>query len=461
MCTFYSFLPAIFLISSSGTTSTFGFVNRTQSGTRRNAISRIISSFLSTAQDKKLFMQRQMHKQVRIGFVGDVMIGRGIDAILPFSVDGTLHESYVKDAKGYVTLATRENGPINQSELASKGSSYIWGDVIDEIRSPDALVINLETALTTSNDWAKDKSINYRSHPNNVASLLSAGVDVATLANNHVLDWGKDGLKDTVSALQNAGIHTSGAGISIEEATKPTFFQIKPKDETCTTGNSKMEVEAVTAAIVAVGFPSAGVPMSWKAGKDKCGVNVEHEPSMAVAEKIVGSVNKSAAQCGYSPDIVIVSLHWGSNWGWGTPSQWRAFAHHLIDLGVDFVVGHSSHHVKGMEIYKGKFISYGLGDFINDYEGIVGQGYENFRHDLSCLYIPSFDLEKRQVVKVDIIPCKIKNLKVQRAKEVRDISWLQNAFNREGSSLGTSCDIHPSSDDTINLQLVWTANSSK
>lgn len=450
MCTFSPYLSAILLFSTTGATNTFGFVNRTHSGTRRGVISRIISSVLSTThQNNNIFM----NKQVRIGFVGDVMIGRGIDAILPFSVDGTLHESYVKDAKDYVTLATRVNGPLNQSELVSKGSSYIWGDVIDEVRSPDALVINLETTLTTSNDWAKDKGINYRSHPSNVASLSEAGVDVATLANNHVLDWGKAGLRDTVSALQDAEIHTSGAGDSIEDATKPAFFQIQGRDKTDT--KRTIEVGAITAAVVAVGFPSAGVPISWKAGKDKCGVNFEHEPSIAVAEKIVNSVNKNAAQLGYSPDIVIASLHWGSNWGWGTPYQWRTFAHHLIDLGVDFVVGHSSHHVKGMEIYKGKFISYGLGDFINDYEGIVGQGYEDFRHDLSCLYIPSFDLEKRQVVDVDIIPCKIKNLKVQRATEVRDITWLQHAFNREGSSLGTSCKIHPSSNGAINLQLAW------
>lgn len=158
---------------------------------------------------------------------------------------------------------------------------------------------------------------------------------------------------------------------------------------------------------------------------------------------------------GSSPDILIVSLHWGSNWGWGTPAEWRTFAHHLIDLGVDFVVGHSSHHVKGMEIYKGKFISYGLGDFINDYEGIVGQGYENFRNDLSCLYIPSFDLETRQVVDVDIIPCKIKNLKVQRATDVKDIAWLQNAFNREGKALGSSCKPVHTYNRTTNLKLFW------
>lgn len=456
MCLFSPFLPAILLLSSA-TTTAYGFVNRTESRTRRNAISRIMSSFLSTARKQNMFT----HNQVRIGFVGDVMIGRGIDAILPFSVDGTLHESYMKDAKGYVKLATRENGSLNESELASKGSSYIWGDVIDDLRSLDALVINLETSLTTSNDWAKDKGINYRSHPNNVASLLLAGVDVATLANNHVLDWGKAGLKETVSTLQNAGINSCGAGNSIKDATKPTFFQIKGTDKSSKHADSKTQGETITAAVVAVGFPSAGVPLSWKAGKDKCGVNFEHEPSIAVAEKIVNNVNKNAAQDGYSPDIVIVSLHWGSNWGWGTPSQWRTFAHHLIDSGVDFVVGHSSHHVKGMEIYKGKFISYGLGDFLNDYEGIVGQGYENFRNDLSCLYIPSFDLEKRQIVDVDIVPCKIKNLKVQRAKEVADISWLQNAFNREGLSLGTSCKVHPSKNGTVNLQLAWTENSSK
>ena len=390
-----------------------------------------------------------MHSNtIRLGFVGDVMIGRGIDTILPSSVDSTLHESYMKDANGYVRIAVRENGPLSKAELEDKGHRYIWGDVADELESSDALIINLETTLTQSNDWNRDKGIHYKSHPSNVASLSAIGVKVATLANNHVLDWGEEGLKETISVLDLAGINYSGAGSNVNIAKRPTFFKIDV-DPTSPKGRS------VTIAIQAIGFPSAGVPIEWQARKNKCGVNFAEDLSEEVAKTAFDAVEKRAAELGKVPDIIIFSLHIGSNWNWGIPLKWRIFAHKLIDLGADVVVGHSSHHVKGMEVYKNKFISYGLGDFLNDYEGIVGQGYEDFRNDLSALYLPVIDLQTKKLLKVDIIPCKIKHLKVQRATDSSDIAWLKSTFNREGEGLGTSCEIENTASGHNNLKLIW------
>ena len=388
---------------------------------------------------------------IRLGFVGDVMIGRGIDAILPFSVEGTIHESYMKDANGYVRLAVRENGPLPHAELEEKRSSYIWGDLIEDLKSPDALIVNLETSLTRSNNWDQNKGIHYRSHPNNVESLSAIGVKAATLANNHVLDWGEEGLKETMRTLDVAGISYAGAGIDEKIAKKPTFLTI----EVPAVADSTRGEEIVTVAVLAIGFPSAGVPTDWHASKNQCGVNVEEEVNEEVAKRAFESIQKRAKELRTVPDITIVSLHWGSNWNWGNPSKWRKFAHTLVDLGVDVVIGHSSHHVKGMEVYKNKFIAYGLGDFLNDYEGIVGQGYEDYRNDLSALYLPVIDLKTKELLQVDIIPCKIKHLKVQRATDASDVAWLQSTFNREGSGLGTSCKIETTATSGTRLKLEW------
>ena len=133
---------------------------------------------------------------IRFGFTGDVMIARAIDAILPIRTDGTLHEPCMKHADEYVQLAEQQNGALDQDEITEKGYSYIWGNLIEELGSmPDYLVVNLETSLTTCEDWTEEKGIHYRAHPKNVEVLEEIGVrGVATLANNHVLDWGIGGL---------------------------------------------------------------------------------------------------------------------------------------------------------------------------------------------------------------------------------------------------------------------------
>ncbi|MDZ7801071.1 MAG: CapA family protein [Trueperaceae bacterium] len=84
----------------------------------------------------------------------------------------------------------------------------VWGDVLHELQRvrPDARIVNLETAVTTSDDWDRQKGIHYRMHPGNVALLRAAGIDVAVLGNNHVLDWGAGGLRETLTVLRDAGV---------------------------------------------------------------------------------------------------------------------------------------------------------------------------------------------------------------------------------------------------------------
>ena len=184
------------LITASTLFSTIGFGSWSVSQTPRGtALIGLVACF----EIKKNMTSKNI---IRFGFVGDVMIGRGIDAILPFSVDGMLHESYMKDASGYVNIAERATGPLPKVCMEKEGFSYIWGDVRNDLKSADALIVNLESSLTESNDWDRNKGIHYRSHPRNAESLSTIDVDVATLANNHVLDWGDTGLKGESLALR-------------------------------------------------------------------------------------------------------------------------------------------------------------------------------------------------------------------------------------------------------------------
>ena len=101
-----------------------------------------------------------------------------------------------------------------------------------------------------------------------------------------------------------------------------------------------------------------------------------------ISEKTVAHIKQAVQGVKRAGDIVVVSIHWGGNRGYAIPSAQTRFAHKLIDAaGVDIIHGHSSHHVKGIEICKDKPIIYGCGDFLTDYEGISGQ--EGYRGDLA------------------------------------------------------------------------------
>jgi poly-gamma-glutamate synthesis protein (capsule biosynthesis protein) len=135
---------------------------------------------------------------------GDVMTGRGIDQVLAHPSHPELYEDWVHDARDYVRLAERASGPIP----APVPRDYLWGDALHDIDvvRPDAVIVNLETAVTTANRPWPGKGIHYRMNPANIASLLAGRLGVCALANNHALDWGHEGLRQTLVALHQATV---------------------------------------------------------------------------------------------------------------------------------------------------------------------------------------------------------------------------------------------------------------
>lgn len=177
---------------------------------------------------------------------GDVMTGRGIDQVLLHPSNPILHEPYVESACEYVDMAEKVNGLIPKPVTFS----YVWGDAISELAqvAPAARIVNLETSITTSEDY-DPKEINYRMHPANTPCLTAAQIDCCGLANNHVMDWGTAGLIDTLAVLKSAGIKTAGAGRNLAEALEPAVIQC---------GGSRV-------LMFAFGMPDSGVPRQWAA----------------------------------------------------------------------------------------------------------------------------------------------------------------------------------------------------
>jgi poly-gamma-glutamate capsule biosynthesis protein CapA/YwtB (metallophosphatase superfamily) len=366
---------------------------------------------------------------VKIFLCGDVMTGRGIDQILPYPSNPELKEPFVKDARDYIIFAEEVNGKINYPV----SFDYIWGDALKELEKEkvDLRIINLETTITTSNNFLP-KGINYRMNPKNIDVLKVFKVDVACLANNHILDFGEEGLLETIETLKKNGILTVGAGKNIKEASKPAVIKIDPF--------RKVRVESGKVSVMIFNYAdvSSGVPIWWKAEKNKAGVNLtidkrEFEYGLTFPQINIdyntdenGLYPRSSALYQRS-SVVIFSIHWGPNWGYEISEEERNFAYRLIDeVNVDIVFGHSSHHFKGIETYKGKLIIYGAGDFINDYEGIGG--YEEFRGDLVLGYV--VEIENLKINKLILLPFRIKKFRLNYCTD-EEIDWIFNVLKRE------------------------------
>jgi poly-gamma-glutamate synthesis protein (capsule biosynthesis protein) len=146
-------------------------------------------------------------------------------------------------------------------------------------------------------------------------------------------------------------------------------------------------------------------------------------------------------------DIVVASVHWGSNWGYKVPTEQRAFAHGLVEVaGVDVVHGHSSHHAKAVEVYEGRLILYGCGDLLNDYEGIGG--YEAFRDDLALMYFVALAPATGHLVRLAITVLQIRRFRLQRALR-EDTLWIGDVLTREGARFGTRAE--PTGSSTLML----------
>ena len=349
---------------------------------------------------------------VTLFLAGDVMLGRGIDRILPHPGDPRLHERHAHSAELYVRLAEAMHGPVPRHG----GFAYVWGEALAALRAaaPDLRIVNLETSVTASDD-AWPKGINYRMHPANVACLTEAGIDCCGLANNHVLDWGEAGLLETLATLRRAGLRLAGAGRDAAEAAAPSVLPLSAGGRVL---------------IYAFAADDSGVPPEWGARADRPGVALLPDLTAPTAARIAAT----AAAARRPGDLLVASVHWGGNWGWEVPPRHRGFAHALLDGGFDLLHGHSSHHAKGIEIYRGKLILYGCGDFINDYEGI--SGYESFRPDLAVMYLARLHADGT-LAELALVPFQARRFRLGRVGAA-DAAWLHATLARESAGWGAA-----------------------
>lgn len=343
---------------------------------------------------------------------GDLMTGRGIDQVLPHSCAPHLYEPHARSALEYLALAERAHGPIPRP----RSPTDIWGDALEALarESPDARIVNLETSVTLCEDFER-KGINYRMHPGNVSMLSAAAIDCCVLANNHTLDWGRAGLVETLEVLEAAGVRGAGAGRDIAAASTPAVLGTRA---------------AGRVLVFGFGARDSGIPRSWAAGPATPGVNLLSD----LSRRTVSRIAELVAATRQPGDVAVASIHWGPNWGYRIPWMHRRFARALVArAGIDLVHGHSSHHRKAIEVYRGRLILYGCGDFLNDYEGIGGQ--EEYRGDLVLMYFPALDAATGELVRLGMTPLQVRGFRL-RHPSAPDVAWLRDRMDRECRRFG-------------------------
>jgi poly-gamma-glutamate synthesis protein (capsule biosynthesis protein) len=357
---------------------------------------------------------------VKLFLAGDVMTGRGIDQILPHPCEPLLFESYMTSAEDYVKLAEATSGPIPRRVKPD----YIWGDAIAILaeEQPDARIVNLETAVTTSNT-PEPKGINYRMNPRNGAALTALNIDCCVLANNHVLDWGTPGLLETLETLRHLKLKSAGAGRGSTEAAAPAILDCGVQTRLL---------------VFAFATRSSGIPKSWSAKPYRPGVNL----LTGLSDREIGMVARQVSEVKRPGDVAIASIHWGGNWGFEVPAEHVAFAHSLInEAKIDIIHGHSSHHPQAIEIYHQRPILYGCGDFLNDYEGIRGR--EECRSDLAGMYFVEIEPEEgSHLCRFSIVPMRISEFRLTRAVG-DDIEFMYRILRQQCAVFGTQVQLEP------------------
>ncbi len=326
---------------------------------------------------------------IRVGLAGDVMLGRLVDR----HVLGEL---------------IRDPG-------------WVWGDTLPLWSRMDLRMANLECVVAASGVPWEPKIFHFRARPRAVEVLQAAGLHLVSLANNHILDFGPEALRECLSLLRGSSIQPAGAGETVEEAAAPAF----------------LSAGGITVAVIAI---SDGEPQ-WEAGPDQPGINYVRCDHRGLAESYRRRVEDAVGRAKAGGQFVIASAHAGPNWGPPTP-QMQALAHQLIDLGADLYWGHSNHTVQGIELYRGRPILYSCGDFVDDYAVDPVE-----RNDLSCFF--EVQVKDAKVRRILLHPMRIAGFQVNLATG-DDVRWLHRWVAERMAECGTQ--VTPE-DDTLSIDI--------
>ncbi|MEU8270198.1 CapA family protein [Sphaerisporangium sp. NPDC049002] len=214
------------------------------------------------------------------------------------------------------------------------------GPISSVLRRSDLAMVNLETAITTGGTPAPGKQFTFRAPPSALTALKAAGVDVASMANNHGMDYMQTGLRDSLAAIRSSKFPIVGIGKNAAEAYKPFRRTVN--------GNR-------VAIIGATQVLDSEFIQSWTATNTQGGL-----ASAKNEERLIQAVKQARK----TSDTVIVHLHWGTELQKCPNPAQRDLAPKLIAAGADVIIGGHAHILLGSGYLQGRYVNYGMGNFV-------------------------------------------------------------------------------------------------
>lgn len=247
--------------------------------------------------------EEQAGETIRLSFVGDILLAAKVQAL-----------------------------------MEKNGYDYPYAKSLPYLQGADLTAGNLENPITKRGTPAQDKQFVFKGTPDSLPALKEAGFDVVSLANNHTLDQGVEGLLDTIGYLDEAGLPNTGGGSDDQEAYEPVIL------------------EAGSIKVAYIGLSRVLPVGSWKAAPDRAGVAEAYGDAKQGIEAIKAAKAKA--------DVIVVMVHWGIEKADKPQEYQRQLGRSFIDAGADLIIGSHPHVLQGFETYKGKWIAYSLGNYI-------------------------------------------------------------------------------------------------
>jgi len=287
--------------------------------------------------------------------------------------------------------------------IDSKGVNYMWEDVSELINSADYSIFNLETSVSLRGSDTKPKGYGFRSDPSTLEGLKNAGIDMVSLANNHVMDYGRDALSDTLENVKKYGIEYIGAGENKDEASKINYQEING---------------------IKVAFISASEILGYetnKATNERSGVFYLNRDDLS-------DINKKITEAKENENYVVLVLHWDREYENSPKEETVKMAHSLIDSGADIIIGHHPHVLQGIEYYKNGIIYYSTGNF----NFLI----RNENASQSALF--ELNLDKEKIISSKVYPIKINACKANLLDSSSDTyKTIINNLNERSKKFGT------------------------
>ena len=223
--------------------------------------------------------------------------------------------------------------------IDENGGAAAMANIADKLAEADVTIANVESPLSDDeSEPVIDKDVYIIGRPSAIEGIKNSGIDLASLANNHIMDYTGPALQDTLDALDGAGVRHAGAGMTESQAELP----------------AEMEVDGVSIAF-----------FSWTDIVPDYFLAFGDEPGVVSARMNMEDACKRVREAKATHDIVIVAMHWGVEYeDYITDYLQSEPAHQLVDAGADVILGNHPHVMQGIEFYKGALIAYAHGNCV-------------------------------------------------------------------------------------------------